>query len=161
MGYSTCMIEVATLWIVSPSGKMLMAQRAHTKANDPSMWGPTMTGRAEPGEAIDDTLVRETAEELGLAVGTYKPTYLHTTEFLDHPDGRPRAFHVYYAVLPEDITDKLTLQREEVEGVEWITVEEIRRRQASKDPTLVFSAPIVWPDTLRHLAERGLVPASA
>ena len=71
------MINVATLWIINDEDEVLLAQRSHTKSTDPSMWGPTVTGKLDPGETFDEALAREVEEELGLPYDRYKPVFLH------------------------------------------------------------------------------------
>lgn len=75
------MIKVAVLWIVNEDYEVLLAERAHHKAQDPGVWGAAAVAKLEPGENFDDAVVRETKEELGLTAADYTPLLLFEKNF--------------------------------------------------------------------------------
>ncbi len=153
------MINVAVLWLVNENGEILLAQRSYTKENEPGVWGPSMTGRLDPGETFDQALVREAQEELGLSAGDIEPRFLvkHT---YDHPDGEQRVFGAYYAVFPGAKTDMLKLQESEVEGVAWYSLAKIEAWMRDRPQELVPSANDVWPATFEALIGAGVLGRS-
>ena len=82
------MVEVAAALIWDPKGRFLICQRPAHKARG-MMW-EFVGGKAEPGEKLEDTLIRECREELDVTVN---PTCIFA-----------QLVHVY-----PDITIRLTL----------------------------------------------------
>src|SRR5436190_14164225 len=50
---------------IRPNGKILLGLRAPTKKVWPNHWD-TIGGRVEDGESVDDALIREAQEEVGV-----------------------------------------------------------------------------------------------
>lgn len=150
------MINVAVLWLVDGTGNILLAQRSHLKAQDPSIWGPSVTGKLEPGENFDQALAREVEEELALKPSDYQPHFLFEKVF-DHPDKEQRKFGAYYAVFPKDKTAGIKVDPAEVAGVAWFSLEEILERMKSAPEELVPSAEVIWPATFDALRSEGVL----
>jgi 8-oxo-dGTP pyrophosphatase MutT (NUDIX family) len=146
------MIKAAVLWIVNEEHEILLAQRAHHKAQDPGVWGTAAAGKLEPGETFDDAVVRETEEELGLATTDYTPHFLFEKDFA-HPDGEPRKFGIYYAVLPKSKSALIHVDVNEVAGFAWYTLEAIEEKMQSSAGELVPSANALWPSIFQALKE--------
>ncbi|OZI16068.1 NUDIX hydrolase [Bordetella genomosp. 7] len=53
----------------TPDGRLWVARRALSKSTDPGMWDTLVGGLASSGEDLDRALLRECAEEAGLAAG--------------------------------------------------------------------------------------------
>lgn len=133
------MIEVAVLWLVNENGELLLAQRALHKRQDPGVWGPSVTGKLEPGENAMQALLRETQEELSLAPSHYIPCFVAELPFL-HPDGEQRVFTIYKAAVPSRIRNVIKFDQDEVAAIEWKSITAINRLLAGKPETLVPSA---------------------
>lgn len=144
------MIQVAVLWIINEQGEILLAQRAHHKAQDPGVWGPAVTGKLEPGENFDEALVREVEEELSLKTTNYTPHFLLEKDY-SHPDGETRKFGIYYAELPRIKTDLIHIDEDEVAGIQWFTIDELMNKMDFAPNELVPSAHSVWPETFEAL----------
>ena len=65
LGIATCAVHLVGR---SRDGGWWIQQRAHDKSVDPGRWDTLMGGLVTAGEALADTLLRETDEEAGLAV---------------------------------------------------------------------------------------------
>jgi isopentenyl-diphosphate delta-isomerase len=138
------MIKVAMLWLTNENGELLLARRADHKKQDPGLWGPSVTGKVEPGESFEVALVREADEELALKADAYTYKFLFETDFA-HPDGETRQFKVYIANVPGSIIEQLTIDTNEVAEIKWMSVERIKELLKSKPGELVVaSAFVLW-----------------
>ena len=75
------MVEVAAALIWDPKGRFLICQRPAHKARG-MMW-EFVGGKAEPGEKLEDTLIRECREELDVTVN---PTSIFAQLVHEYPD---------------------------------------------------------------------------
>ena len=73
---STSMLlhPVVHLHLFNKSGKLFLQKRAMTKDIQPGKWDTSVGGHIGLGERIEDALIRETKEELGLT--KFKPQFL-------------------------------------------------------------------------------------
>ena len=151
------MIRAAVLWIVSEDGELLLAQRAHHKAQDPGVWGTAAAGKLEPGESFDKALAREVREELALQPGDYTPHFLFEKTFA-HPDGEPRTFGIYYTALPKAITTHIHIDPNEVAAAAWFSLPKIQELMRTTPKALVPSANALWPEVFAALTAAGALP---
>jgi NAD+ diphosphatase len=83
-------------------------------------WPPGMhsvlAGFVEPGESLEDTVRRETHEEVGLAIGEVR-------YFGSQPWPFPSSLMVGFVALAMD--DKLNLNRDEIDSAAWFTREQL------------------------------------
>jgi isopentenyl-diphosphate delta-isomerase len=144
--------RIAVLWLMDEKGELLLARRSDTKAHDPGLWGPSVTGKVEKGEAIEEAVARETEEELGIPATSYQATPLFEEEFV-HPDGAIRKFSIYYAVMPRQlIADQLSIDAEEVAETKWLSTQEIRELLTTPPgKVLPASAFVLWKRVLEML----------
>ena len=75
------MVDVAAALIWDEQGRFLICQRPAHKARG-LMW-EFVGGKAEPGEILEDTLIRECREELDVTV---KPTSVYVQLVHEYPD---------------------------------------------------------------------------
>lgn len=107
----------AHVWIMNSKGELLIQKRSKEKRLYPNLWSIT-SGGTDLGETTLDTAYREVKEELGIEL---KPeevelmmSYKRNHDFVD----------VYLA--RKDIKlEEITMQKEEVTDVKWVTKEEI------------------------------------
>jgi isopentenyl-diphosphate delta-isomerase len=55
-------------YVLDGSGRLLVTQRALSKATFPGVWTNTCCGHPAPGEAIEDAVTRRVHEELGISL---------------------------------------------------------------------------------------------
>lgn len=153
--YDEHMYYVAVLWFVNQEGQLLLAKRADHKVHDPSLWGPSVTGKLEDGETIEEALLRETQEELGISSVLYKPNLLFEEDFV-HPDGATRRFSIYYALTTTSVIEaNLDIDKEEVAETKWVSKDEIRELLKSEPGKVVpASAFVLWEKVLKQLEEK-------
>ena len=83
-------------------------------------------GKMEPGETVEQTALREIAEETGIVGVIRRP--LETISYRYTSDAGPVDKEVHY-FLVEAVDGKLQAQTEEIRGVEWLKPEEAWRQQ--------------------------------
>jgi isopentenyl-diphosphate delta-isomerase len=138
------MIKVAMLWLVNENKELLLARRADHKAQDPGLWGPSVTGKLEKDETFEEAIVRETEEELGLNRELYVPQYLFETDF-HHPDGEIRQFKVFITEISPHAARNIHIDSNEVAEVKWLSIQEVKDLLNSKPgEIIVASAFVLW-----------------
>ena len=108
-------ISIVIVFIENSEGKFLIQKTSKEKGSVFATTG----GLVESGYTPDQTVVKEIEEELGIKVDISDLELVKTYK-------RPHAFQdTYYMKRDIDIKD-LKLQEEEVEYVEWLSVDEIK-----------------------------------
>lgn len=107
-------INIAIIFIENNKHEFLL-QMTSKKRN--SQWATT-GGHVQSGYNSKNTIVKETKEELGLDISHESFKLIKTLQF------KSVLFDVYYLKKDLDINN-LTLQKEEVDYVKWLTIEEI------------------------------------
>ena len=110
-------IIVILVTIQNSKGEFLVQKRSKQKDGKYAFTG----GHVKTGETSIDGMMSEIKEELGLTV---KPEELELI-FSGREDKAQVFFDLYYMKKDLNISD-LVLQEEEVESVQWNTIEEIR-----------------------------------
>ena len=138
------MIQVAMLWLANEKGELLLARRADHKAQDPGLWGPSVTGKVEAGETFEEAVVREADEELALNPNGYIPKYLFETDF-NHPDGELRKFKVFTATISDGTVKTIRFDTNEVAEIQWLSVKDIKKLlNSNPGEKVVASAFVLW-----------------
>ena len=114
-----------SVWIVNEKGEFLISRRVSSKTAAPGMW-ETTGGSALAGEDALTAALRETKEELGIALDPGKGT-LFSEYIWPHSDGSGAAFFSVWLFRQEVPLADIVLQREETCDVRWVCKEELRR----------------------------------
>lgn len=73
-GRSMLLHPVVHLHLFNPEGKLFLQKRSATKDIQPGKWDISVGGHVSPGERLEDALMRESREELGLT--EFVPVFL-------------------------------------------------------------------------------------
>ncbi len=115
--------RAAHVWIVAPGGRVLLQRRSLRKENHPGLWDVSAAGHVSAGETAIEAAIRETREELGLAIspdelqslGTLREScVLNGGTYIDNE------FHEIFLVRREIDVSLLLLDAEEVAEVRWV-----------------------------------------
>ena len=109
---------VVAACIFNRQGQMLIQQRHPSKQGFPGLWDVTTAGSALAGETSQQAMERELTEELGLTLDLSP----HRPNFSINFD---RGFEDFYLLEREVDLSALTLQPEEVQAVQWASLEDI------------------------------------
>ncbi len=143
------------IWVCDQKGSVLLQKRSAEKDSHPSMWDVSCAGHIESGDTSINAAIRELDEELGIAAEpgelyllcTLPSTFvLQNGRFIDN-----EWVDVY--LLRKDIASiSLKLQKEEVEAVDLIPIDELENRILRKDPQLV-PHPAIHAALLEYIAD--------
>lgn len=128
------------VWFVNDRGELLIQKRAATKENHPNMWDIPSAGHCSAGEHSIKAALRETKEELGLAISPEQLELLGTIKQMSVSNGGAYVNNeiddVYLVTMEVDPTS-LVLQVEEVAEVKTIPFEDLEKLTTAGDPTVV------------------------
>jgi isopentenyldiphosphate isomerase len=120
---------VAHVWIVTPDGRVLLQRRATMKENWPGYWDVSAAGHLSAGESAIDAAIRETREELGLAIAADDLTHIGTVReqcVLNGGTYVDNEVHEVFVVVRDVDLDALTLQASEVDDVRFVALHEMQ-----------------------------------
>lgn len=120
--------NTAHVWLYTKTGHILLAQRAASKTICPLLWDVSVAGHIDAGEPLITAAVREVWEEIGLKIsepdlekiGVFKCFQSYENGVIDN-----EFHHTFITELKIDITN-LSLQKDEVEAVKLVTLEEFK-----------------------------------
>ncbi|MCR4831137.1 MAG: NUDIX domain-containing protein [Pseudobutyrivibrio sp.] len=125
--------RTAHIWVVRENGEkteVLLQKRAMNKDSFPGRYDTSSAGHIQVGDEPLESAVRELAEELGIQAdpddlkfaGTFPIQY--EKEFHGKPFKDNEIAFVY--IYDEEVgIDNLTIQKEELDSVEWFDLEEV------------------------------------
>ncbi|MEO8932702.1 MAG: NUDIX domain-containing protein [Xanthomarina sp.] len=130
------------VWYYTKNGQILLAQRAATKTIYPLLWDISVAGHVDAGETIEEAIIRETKEEIGLTIsksdlhkiGVFPCFQSYENGIIDN-----EFHHTYIAELKVPL-EKLKPQPEEVEALDLVTVENFKFLLADSETNSYFVA---------------------
>ncbi len=110
--------DPAVIMLVVREGRCLLG---HSTRFPNSVMYSTLAGFVEPGETLEEAVRREVQEETGVEVGA---VHYHSSQPWPFPASIMLGFHA------EGLSDKITIDPEELRDARWFTVEEMRNPEA-------------------------------
>ena len=107
------------IWIINDKDEILIQQRSYNKQRNPGKWAFT-GGLPFAGESSLDGGIREVKEELGINLEKEDMELLITFR-------REHDFVDVWVVKNNAEIEDLTIQKEEVEKVKWVSIEEMEK----------------------------------
>lgn len=111
-------ISAIEVVIINDNNEILLQKRSKNKRVNPSKWG-ICGGKADLGETTIETGIRETLEEIGVALSKDE------LKFLSMATNEKIHFTVYYVRKNVNINE-CKLQKEEVEEVKYFKLDELQ-----------------------------------
>lgn len=122
--------RTAHIFIVDGHGNILCQQRSLKKDQSPGKWEPFFGGHLAAGVSYVDGALTELEEELGIDV-----TKENMNEYIVYKYLRSKEFCGVYYTSWSGNTKTLKIEKDEVEKVEWLPIEEVLTHyKPSKDP---------------------------
>lgn len=116
------------IWFYTNKGEILLQQRAASKVICPLLWDVSVAGHIDAGETLKSGAVREIKEEIGLSISEKELNKIGVFEcFQSYSNGiiDNEFHHTFIAELKVDISN-LTLQKEEVEALKLVSLNQFR-----------------------------------
>ncbi|NTV40688.1 MAG: NUDIX domain-containing protein [Candidatus Moranbacteria bacterium] len=110
---------------VNKQTELLINLRSEMKDLAPGKWDPRFGGHVKSGESVEETVVNEIKEEIGLNI-EFKKLILGLLKKRNGTTNREYSY-VYYLEFNENI-DKLSFNDNEIQRVEWINLNEFKKR---------------------------------
>lgn len=128
------------VWFYTSDGKILMQQRGSNKETYPNLWDVSVAGHVHAGESIENAVLREVEEEIGLSTRKTDFTLLDIRKNINiHPNGiKDCEFqHVFLIELKKPIK-ALVIQEEEVEAIRLFSIDELQLCIEKKHPNFTI-----------------------
>ena len=123
------------IWIMNENGEVLLQKRSATKKSNPNKWGVT-AGHVESGEEPLEVAKRETLKEIGLELKDDDLEFL----FLEKSERKNNNHfkYMYYVKTNKKISE-FVIQKEELNELKYITIDEFKDVIERQDEEYVFS----------------------
>lgn len=116
---------VCSVWLLRSDGRLLIQKRSMNKPLFPGRWCCSAGGCVQHGETPLEGALRETREELGLALDPACGRLLFIVPSV-------RSIHQVWLFRMDTVEQDLTLQAEEVDAVRYVTPQELLDLVASE-----------------------------
>lgn len=110
--------KAVEILLYNTKGELLLQKRSPSKDTNPGLWTVSASGHVAPGETYLQTALREVEEELGVKVNLeFKGKFL----------GRFENESEFLGVFTGVISDKITINQQEVSEVEFVTPSQLQK----------------------------------
>lgn len=141
------------LWRKTSSGlEILLQKRAMTKKKSPGYYHISAAGHINVGETPVEAAVRETQEEVGVAIDPGLLYFVHLTRATKNLQS---LLYVYVYLLDGD--DKFTFEDGEVDSVKWVGLDEFKDMTANADQYMLIDQGEAYFDPLIAAIKRQAV----
>lgn len=130
---------VVHVWIINKEGQILLQKRSMNKEMDSGKWDVSAGGHASSGDDSLTTAQKEIQEELGIEIPKEEIKFIGTLTAQNiQRNGRfiNNEFNDVYIVRADTQIKNMTLQKEEVDEVRFVPLEEMKERLSRSDDTM-------------------------
>ena len=128
------------IWIINKKGDILLQKRSMKKESNPGKWDISVAGHLSAGQTSIEGALREIGEEIGLKIDSEELRSLGTIRIqriLNEGTYINNEFDDVYLLEKDIDLSKIKLQEEEVEKIEFVSPEQLKKMADSMDPALV------------------------
>lgn len=147
--------EVA-VWIMNEKGEILLQKRAANKRQEPNKWA-ICAGHVEAGESVEDSMIREIEEELGIKVNMNQLEFLKIYKKQnDIPNDNIKNYnfqYMYFLKTNWNIED-YKIQLEELSEIKYVPFTEFEDIVKNKDKNVTFTKQSYMLEMIEMLRKR-------
>lgn len=127
--------RLVSCWIMNEKGEILLQKRSCMKKRNPNKWSRT-GGYVNAGESVENAIIREVKEEIGIELSKQKLKLLCTYK-RDNIQDKYFGYDFFASVTSK--IGECVLQEEEVSAVKYMTIEdmELVKERNNKDYSFV------------------------
>ncbi len=117
------------IWVINSRGEILCQKRSMKKDVKPGKWESFFGGHLLAGEEYLDSAVKETTEELGIAVDPKELEFFKVYKS-DEPTWRGQAhrqFKYIFRLKKERDAGDFPYEKDEIDDLRWVFIAEIRK----------------------------------
>lgn len=154
--------RTAHIWVLRENGdktEVLLQKRAMNKDSFPGRYDTSSAGHIQAGDEPIESAIRELSEELGINAKPDELTFAGTFTIQYEKEFHGKMFNdneiAFVYIYEEDVDiDKLSIQKEELDSVEWFDLEEVY--QACQPPRdKKFCVPVDGLEIVRNYVKEG------
>lgn len=150
--------RAAHIWIYNSKGEVLLQLRAKEKELYPDVWDVSVAGHVSAGEEPITSALREIKEEIGLNIKIEDlEFYKVISEKIIFNEMINNEFHYVYLMKYDSEANDLKLQKEEVQKIKFIPVEDIGRGLKENPEKYVPHNKEYWGEMLDAIKNKILV----
>lgn len=124
--------RVSHIWVINAKNQILCQKRTLLKDINPGKWEAHFGGHMRSGEDYRDNAIIETKEEIGLERNKDDMIFFKVHKYL-----KDKEFQGIFYTKWDGEENELALEKEEVENITWVSIEELQKIFTSKDDTWV------------------------
>ena len=127
--------NTAHVWFYNTHREILLAQRSASKIICPLLWDVSVAGHVDAGETIEQAVLRETSEEIGIQILRSSLEKIGVYDcFQSYPNGiiDNEFHHTFIAEINVDLK-ALILDENEVADVKFVSLPEFRKLLENSD----------------------------
>lgn len=153
--------HTAHVWFYTQNGNVLLSQRSAKKSICPLMWDVSVAGHIDTGENPKQAAIRETKEEIGLTIletdlqliGIFPCFQSYENGIVDNE------FHNTFIAQLKVPISKLTIQKEEVEALKFVTLDGFKKliENIGEDNHFVASNKAYYQFVLKNIINKPFI----
>lgn len=131
--------KVVHVWIKNGTGDLLLQKRSMNKESDPGKWDVSAGGHITAGDESLHTAQKEIQEELGISIPKENIIFLGSLKAQNtQRNGRfiNNEINDIYVVSTNAKTEDMIIQKEEVDEVKFVPIQEIQKRLDAYDQSM-------------------------
>ena len=139
--------EVA-VWIMNEQGEILLQKRASTKKQEPNKWA-ICAGHIDAGETVENAILREIEEELGIKVSIEELEFLKTYKKQnDIPSNNIKNYNFQYMYF---LKTNWKIENYKIRLIPFAEFEDIVKK---KDENVTFTKQAYMPEIIEILRKK-------
>jgi isopentenyl-diphosphate delta-isomerase type 1 len=122
--------RTAHVWFINSKNQILVQKRAKNKVSHPGLWDISAAGHISAGQTSIEGAIREIEEEVGIKFPESAFKYLFTIQSNSTEHNGTfinNEFQDVYIIRTNTPVSEMKLQKEEVDEVRWLDIEEFKK----------------------------------